>query len=424
MKVISKKYPNISINFPQGSNDFYNFRNGVCEMPDDVALKIVQNSTTYFLERGSMPENKFKLFNPSTWQREKKLIWDGPIGFANGYGKASMAFMEALNKKLDLRIVNSKMDTIDSKYLSKEVIETSKKQLGELDCFYVQFFPVHLMKGRVAERNIGYSMFECNRIPQEWVDTINNSCERILVPSQHQKEAFINSGVKKHVQVIPLGLDLNIFPETEPRKEDGRWIFGIMGGLSHRKGTDVLIKAFKKAFPKENDVGLVIKSVGMIGADWLNPARQDPRIAINNEFYSPSELVEDFFKQIDVFTFPTRGEGFGFPPIEAMALSRCTICTNYSGCADFMDPDYSLPLKFKEAPAPLDEHMGYPESLRTKDQMWAEPDLDDLVEKMRWTYTHREESRELGRRAAKYIRKEYDINNVADKLIKYLTVKF
>ena len=386
------------------------------------AVKLTNASRSYILDKSEMPENKFFPFDPQTWH-DHTLLWDGPIGFANGYGKVSMAFMESLADICDLRILSNNWGESE-KYLSDKVRKIAKKPVDKLDAFHVQLYPVHMFNPRLSERQLGYSMHETTRIPFKWVQTLNNDCERVLVPSNYQKDAFLNSGVKRDVFVLPCGLDLRFLPEKPQRKPDGIWRFGIMGGLTARKGVDVLVKAFKIAFPKQKDVDLFIKTQPKIGANWLKEALLDDRIGINNQNFTPEELVTAFFDKIDCFVFPTRGEGFGLPPLEAMAMGKPTICTNYSGCVDYLSDKVALPLNFKEVLAPLSEFDGYPEELRAPGQMWAEPDLDQLVYYLRWTYEHQDEARKLGQKASKYARVNWNNLKMANKLLKYLDNKF
>ena len=47
----------------------------------------------------------------------------------------------------------------------------------------------------------------------------------------------------------------------------------------------------------------------------------------------------------NAFVLPTRGEGWGLPAMEAMAMELPAIITNYSGPATFVTPENGYPIK-------------------------------------------------------------------------------
>lgn len=417
---------------------FYRFANNVCEMPDTVALNFVQANPDYEIVKESVTNQKtgnFLPFNPSTWnKKKKKIMWDGPIGYNNGYGNGSMMFIEGLNNlgDVDVYAVNNKWAGSDLNHMPKTLQKLMKKETDEVDSFYVKFFPAMFFGDAVAERFVGYTMLEATRIPKSWVDVINRECERVVVPSTQQKQAFIDSGVVRDIAVVPLGLDFRKYPyldRSDHAKDD--FIFGTMGNLTYRKGTDILVKAFLQAFPKNKypDVRLYIKTLAAsIGMNlWFmsrKTLQEDPRIVLVGESWGPQEMLDEFFGKIDAFAFPTRGEGFGLPPLEAMATGLPVICTKFSGCEEFMDESVSYPLDYKLVPVPNGTAGGYPVDLQAEGQEWAEPDLDQLIELMRYVYENRDKAMKKGEKAAAFARKNFSNEVVARRLVDYLDSKF
>jgi hypothetical protein len=78
------------------------------------------------------------------------------------------------------------------------------------------------------------------------------------------------------------------------------------------------------------------------------------------------------------------------------------IATGYSGNLDFMNKDNSLLVRFNLVE--LDRDYGPYEN----GNVWAEPDLDEACEFMRWVYGHRNESRKLGELASRDVRELMD----------------
>jgi len=428
MIVKNKRYPEIAVEL---DGHEYFFKDGKCEIPNAVALKLTQMGGDYEIDLKSVPLKLYPDFNPNTWTKDyKKIIWDGPVGYNNGYGKASMMFMEGLETLADVKIINSKWIGSNGAFVSDNLEKIIKKEVGEIDSYYIRFFPASVVDNRVAERQIIYTMLECSRIPKSWVDICNNLSERIIVPCTHQKQAFIDSGVKRDIEVVPLGIVSEMFPYIE-REIDDFYFFGTMGTLTYRKGTDILVKAFMEGLPKDKypDARLYIKTLplGGIGSAWFIDQKKmndDGRIILNVESLSPDQLIKEFFAKIDCFVFPTRGEGFGLPPLEAIATGLPTICTSYSGTGDFMNDKTGYPLDYKLVDVPNGTLGGYPPELSAPGQQWAEPDYDQLVEHMRYCYSHREEAKKKAKRSSGIIKREYDIKECSQKLINYLDRKF
>ena len=72
------------------------------------------------------------------------------------------------------------------------------------------------------------------------------------------------------------------------------------------------------------------------------------------------------YKAADAFVLPTRGEGWGLPLLEAMAMGLPAIATNFSGHLDFMLPHLSHLIEVDAIVAPKDRSL-YDPSIR-----WAE----------------------------------------------------
>jgi glycosyltransferase involved in cell wall biosynthesis len=54
--------------------------------------------------------------------------------------------------------------------------------------------------------------------------------------------------------------------------------------------------------------------------------------------------MRDVLMGADAFVLPTRGEGWGLPVMEAMAMAMPVIVTNTSGCSQYLTQGNSFPL--------------------------------------------------------------------------------
>ena len=159
--------------------------------------------------------------------------------------------------------------------------------------------------------------------------------------------------------------------------------------FSLRKGWDLLIDAWCTAFAADDDVTLVLKvwsttrgmdaaaihrAVGeRIVALGLDPARVADIVMIDDLL--GAEAMSALYAACDVVVAPTRGEGWGRPLLEAMALGRPAIATAWSGPAAFVDAGTGWPIGFRLVPVPPEAVAEVPAYAGHE---WAEPDVDEL----------------------------------------------
>jgi glycosyltransferase involved in cell wall biosynthesis len=251
------------------------------------------------------------------------------------------------------------------------------------------------------------------------------SCERLIVPCKAQKDAAINSGIDLDIEVIPLGIDPEMFPIIERKREDDGFLFGMEGTLTFRKGVDLGIKAFKLAFPKEKypNVGFYLKSTPGIGRYYHKEAEDDERIIMTNEWFSPKELIDEFYAKIDSYVFLSRGEGMGMSTMQAMATGLPVIGSDCSGIQDHLNNNVGYLIPTTVVDVPNGTPFGYPPDLQVEGQQWWEADIEKAAEAMLDVYNNRDKANRKGKRAAEYIRRNFTADKQAERIIKYLDKK-
>lgn len=283
---------------------------------------------------------------------------------------------------------------------------------------------------------IGGTMFETDRIPAPWVDACNRMDE-IWVPTKFNLETFSKSGVERSkIQVIPFGIDHTYFDplRVEPLPIEGKHGFTFLSTFqwTRRKGWDVLLKAYLRAFTSKDDVCLVIRSyygksesVGPRLAKYLedlgyNPG-EIPDIIVLDRALSTEEMPA-LYAAADAYVLPTRGEGWGIPYMEAMIMGLPTIGTRWSGNLEFMTDENSFLLDI-DGLVNVDQ-----EQIRDNPfyagHKWAEPSEDHLVKLMRHVFEKREEARERGQKAREDVLKNWTIFHATMRMINRLnTIK-
>lgn len=253
--------------------------------------------------------------------------------------------------------------------------------------------------------------WEYGGIPQEWIAPMRDQVDEIWVPTAWLKDCYVRSGIPEaKVVVVPNGVDGEVFkPEGEkfPLRTRKGCKFLFLGGTIRRKGIDVLLEAYLRAFRGHDDVCLVIKaqSGGVYGAEDL-PAilarfrAEDPggpEIEYRSDDLN-EEQVAALYRSCDALVLPYRGEGFGLPIAEAMASGLPVIVTGRGAGMDFVRGDcaYLIPSRTITVQGP-------PGFTPGPAGFWLEePDPAALADLLRQAYTDAAGRRERGRRAREH----------------------
>ncbi len=231
---------------------------------------------------------------------------------------------------------------------------------------------------------VACTMFETDGIPARWAAPLNRA-DAVWVPSSFNAETFARGGVdRERIRVVPIGLEgANYDPDGAPLAlpEQRATVFVSVFEWRRRKGYDVLLRAWAEAFAPGDDAVLYVRA-GFKGADMAQTLREtlaglgiDPR-AIAPVHVIPATLSDDelvaLYRAADAFVLPSRGEGFGMPYLEAMALGVPVIGTQWGGATDFLDAGTGFPIPATLAPVDDLYARAFP---MYAGQRWAEPSV-------------------------------------------------
>jgi glycosyltransferase involved in cell wall biosynthesis len=166
--------------------------------------------------------------------------------------------------------------------------------------------------------------------------------DRLIAISQHTKATLVEAlgCPEEKIDVVLYGVDPTVFrPISVPsgfRSRCGldggsRYVLYV-GAESPRKNLPRLLQAFAMLRERMPDVRLV--KVGT--PEYLPQFRQLKQLidALDLEQYvlfvdhPPEEELVAFYNVADLFVFPSLYEGFGLPPLEAMACGTPVVCSN------------------------------------------------------------------------------------------------
>lgn len=181
-----------------------------------------------------------------------------------------------------------------------------------------------------------------------------NYPDMVLAPSQWAKDVMLRNGVQSEetIDVVQPGVDLHVFNRVEqPRQENSPTTFLNAGKWEVRKGHDVIVEMFNKAFSPQDNVRLILMPTNVFLQDhearnwehlYMNsPLGREGKISIIP--WLPShEMVAQVMRTTDCGLFPSRGEGWNLELLEMMSLGKPVIATNYSAHTEFCTEENSM----------------------------------------------------------------------------------
>jgi len=144
-------------------------------------------------------------------------------------------------------------------------------------------------------------------------------CRFVVCISEHVRQEFIEhfNVDENKTRVIRLGIRYDLVPTP---KKDKIFRVGYLGQLDRRKRVDLLVRAFRNS---SVDGELVLGGTGADEIGLKELANGDRRIKFLG--FIPDDKLCEFMNSLDIFVFPTAIEGYGLPPVEAMACKKPVI---------------------------------------------------------------------------------------------------
>lgn len=249
--------------------------------------------------------------------------------------------------------------------------------------------PPHLLyRFRPTERMAAWTMWETDTLPPRAAEYLNR-CGLVLIPSQWGVDCFRANGVTVPMEVVPLGYDPDVFSPRPPDGGPAVCTFGTAGALDEgglRKNVQRVIDLFVKAFPDRPDVRLKVK---ITPRSPMVRTHGDPRVEVVHASLAPAALA-DWYRSLTCYVNASYGEGFGLHLLEAMGCGVPLISTTFSAVGEVFDSAVGYEVGYKLIPAKNKIYSG----------MWADPDDDQLVARMREVLADRATAARLGVAAA------------------------
>jgi glycosyltransferase involved in cell wall biosynthesis len=363
---------------------------------------------------------------PCTPTRPLPLCWLGPLWEVSGYADEGRAYLIALE---DAGYEVSAF-TADA-YAPAEVTERQRNAVARAVGRPLpahEFVLVHHLPGGGVPRNangpsVARTMFETDSVPSSWLGQLA-AFDEVWVPTQWNATTFARSGVPAdRLHVLPETIDAELFtPAAEPLSLEAprQFVFLTNFDFTDRKGWDVLLDAWCAAFDEDEDVCLVLKCLGLHVPEHDLRGRIEAHVAgrpcapivLRTDTLPVADLPR-LYAAADAFVLASRGEGWGRPYMEAMAMGLPTIGTRFSGNLAFMTDDNSYLVEGELVPVPesAQAHTTLYEGHR-----WLDPDRTSLASALRQVFDDREPARVRAARARSDVLEQFGPNVVAGQI--------
>jgi len=351
-------------------------------------------------------------------------------GYPGGYCLHSKQILRALIKKrirLHYKFVGGCND--DEPLADDFLLDDLRCDMGSMKLPQVVLSTGLNCFSNSGKYKIGFTTTEVDGIPKDWVRVLNEMDE-IWTTSEFSKKSFQNSGVKPPIFNMREGVDPNYFhPDIIPFENnvEKKFLFISNFAWGRRKGIQEIFEAFSKEFSYKEDVAMVIKALPSYhGMDVKKDMaelyhRSDSAPIIVWDAVLPAHLLSGFYTAGNCFVFPSRGEGFGLPPLEALACGVPVITTNYSAMPEYLKKDGKVLPGVELIDYKLKKFDGS-DSIYYHGFNWAMPSVAHLRHLMRKVFNNYQEYKAGAMESSKYIRKEWTWDKSADLVIQRIEV--
>lgn len=147
-------------------------------------------------------------------------------------------------------------------------------------------------------------------------------------------------------RVIRHGVDLTLFHPSEeldrtlPEDLKGRHLLGCFGRVRHQKGTDLFVRAMIELLPHNPEWTALIS--GRITAEhtaFAEKLKADIAAAgLSDRIRFLGEVgdIKPWYRSLTLYVAPSRNEGFGLTPLEAMASGTAVVASDAGAYAEMI----------------------------------------------------------------------------------------
>jgi glycosyltransferase involved in cell wall biosynthesis len=240
----------------------------------------------------------------------------------------------------------------------------------------------------------------------EWQYKFENFADALIVPSNYCRDVFKSGGMNpNNLFMIPHGYEESVFNKSEGGDvskfgiNPNKFNFVYVGNSQWRKGLDILLNVWSKAFNRSDNAKLIIKDNPRIYGQ-SNILSEIIKLQYNTDCgeiiyiddeLSPTEMA-DVFKASKIVVHPYRAEGFGMHVQEAIACGCVPIVSAGGPTDDFIPEGKGLKIAVRKSPINIQDPQlfilkpGDASTMMSTHTFVNEPDPNQLLSAMRYVY--------------------------------------
>lgn len=325
-----------------------------------------------------------------------------------GYGRLGVKLAEALKRK-GVEVFDHLPEPSDQPGAGGFGNITSDGRnsgLAKIACWIST--PTHAQGWWEGQRLALFTMFESTSLPEAFRESLHHF-DVVMVPSEQNLELF--SRYHPNVKLVPLGVDPKDWHYV-PRQKPWPYFDFLIGGSGLRKGTDLAIDAFLELWGEEGSWGdgpiprLIVKSPRGVQKNRAGQEVEHPRIiTIAGKLSAEDEIA--LYEEAHCYLQPSRGEGFGLQPLQAIAQGLPTVLTDAHGHAGFAALGYPIPARLEQSAYFIYGDAG----------MWWEPDFEVLVGQMSYVYEEYDSVAARAERSARMVADNFTWGDTAEQFL-------
>jgi len=342
-----------------------------------------------------------------------------------GYGIAGLNILKSIasKSKTSLFVIGNPEVTNDQDVsIVKSCMQNAQTPDFNAPC--LRIWHQHDMSQFVGRgSHIGFPFFELDTF-QDIEKHHLNSLDKIFVASHWARDIVLDnlSMPSDRVFVVPLGVDSSIFKPSN-NNQSSKTIFFNCGKWEVRKGHDVLVDMFNKAFSEEDNVELwmmcqnpfLSKEESQAWKDKYKKSKLGSKIKIIPRLKSQEE-VYNIMETVDCGIFPSRAEGWNLELLELLSCGKLAIASNVSAHTEFCNSQAVTLIDMPEKELAHDNKWFFSQG------SWAkitEKVIDNFAQAMREAYDKNQKDRSFVNKAGIEIAKKFSWENTTQRIQQY-----
>lgn len=274
--------------------------------------------------------NAGALWNEALIRAHRLSLWDGIDVRNRWFQRRCVAELRKLSFP-----AGSDVTLFAYSYAAREILEYARGRgwrtvLGQMDGGQRDEQLMIELYQRHADMSRGWE-----RMPPHFWESWRRECEladRIVVNSSWSKRALEQAGISSEkIRVIPLAYEgaadsprvSKQYPASFSAERPLRALF--VGQVNVRKGVAEILDALRSL----SGLPIHVTFVGPVGIDIPAGFQSDPRVEWVG--FQPRSRALEYYRDADVFLFPSHSDGFGITQLEAQANALPVIASTFCG---------------------------------------------------------------------------------------------